>query len=305
MMRVPAERIEEYEAALKEWVGWARAHITAYELLSCVACEANEPDEMDEVGEDTMFFVHSRLPKSLLTTFPLELVQEYSTCDVTAAKAIASQFPMLFPEGLQLLADVRGAALSCLANMLPIADASKFRASEMWSVLCAECTKEIEAGDAAVLSEIFLALRFLSCRFGSDLSASASDMQHILEISCKPVANEDIQCHCMKIVASIAPYCNCDTQLVKRVGVVLLLKLATGSLSVRLEAMDAVFDLFAEPDHNEIVRQLKMMEKLRQAGAALEGIMEELQGEDREVVGESILNNIHNLQRFIEYKNAQ
>ena len=33
--------------------------------------------------------------------------------------------------------------------------------------------------------------------------------------------------------------------------------------------------------------------------------MEELQGEDREVVGESILNNIHNLQRFIEYKNAQ
>jgi hypothetical protein len=202
-------------------------------------------------------------------------------------------------------------ALACLSSVLiwkrSAALLSEHDLSGLWRALIGciasgSTQANLEDGEplAKCLSALLETQRASSSSSQLLATITPQDLQLVLQLASMASSEVVRSCACgmLAVLGQRAP----QPAVLVEIGKCLLARTDDSSVTVLHDALDAIFDVFAEPPVNDIVRQLQMMPKLK---AALQRLRAERRSTDDEELNELVEESKENLERFIEYKAEQ
>jgi len=281
---------DQAESALEEWKYCLEAQKTSLEILANI-CTEDSPDEEAEVN----------IPKEIVEIIGVSgiFMKVLNRCGNLSAELIEKLKPLKFikPENI---VNIQLNALSSVSNMLLMFNKLDDPLS-VWNFLCSLC---VPSASADLLETILAAMWTLLRKCGNPIPFVPSQQQlELLSAVTKLGATGEIKMSGAAIFGIIGQH-PAAANFIGEIGILLLGCLTDSSLEVRAEALNSVFDVFAETNYNQVVVQLGMIQKLSECHSHLKKVLQSRALKLDRHLSSRVEEAELNLERFLEYKAA-
>mmetsp|Transcript_3287 Transcript_3287/g.4831 ORF Transcript_3287/g.4831 Transcript_3287/m.4831 type:complete len:319 (-) Transcript_3287:28-984(-) len=201
---------------------------------------------------------------------------------------------------------VQSTALTCLANLTIVLEPEQLgEIHDHWKFLCKLCSQSASKRSITTLVPITNAMYMLlrkSIQSSKPLIMSIDQAKSIFGL-CQFQVHAQVRMHAVGIVGVLGQMKEYQS-IIGEIATQLVKSLADSEPLVVVEALNAIFDCFAEPDMNQVVKKVNMMSALHQLLPKLKAKLHaksQLEQHQFEQIAEATLN----LERFFEYKQNQ
>jgi len=312
--------ISEDPEAVEVWRNETVAQQLGIEILTNFLADNSDENESDGGDVDMDEVAHGDRPNTHIQ--PYQIVSLTATVSdllrVLAAMPATPSLPSTLTLRLVVLRSLRLRALACLTNALATAGTQTFleisqtNPQQLWNglwniiVSCLDQTAAVATVTDLETSQTCLEVLWTLTRDAAPnirhVTVDPTQLKVLCELSCTS-PQEEIRVTCSGLLGVVGnrPF---DAAL-HLVTAQALSQVVQGDASVIVvcEALNAIFDVFAEPEYNPPFHQVGMLDLLRQTAGNIgkRAKQQKLSRDEREHVSETVAN----VKSFIVYKQKQ
>ncbi|XP_023231299.1 HEAT repeat-containing protein 3-like [Centruroides sculpturatus] len=333
-----AEEIEKNDAVLETMLSQSSdmlnaLHIILELLTNLCACEdgadkwdnlssSDTSDDITDVsmdGEETDEFhkflnIPCELHEAIVSQSLLQKILSFAAGPAEEISTVLQSFKQS-RDFLKRIQGIQYRALLCISNIVQCLDMEDMggvdAVCQIWMNLARLAFKDTDVNNTQMLEASSSAVRailqrLLECKANSRMQqVTLDDVQVLINIG-RQTSDTRIRINVIRILANLSNLLNksCDdySEIIKTIGLYLLeVSSKDAELHVSAEALDAIFDVFAEDDVDPLAQQIQLLERLKNLLSALKGkinLKKKNLGEHFPIVMTAKMNLI----RFIKYK---